>query len=447
MAAADTIVACATPWGRGAVAMVRLSGPDALAIARAACPGGPDWAPRRLSLRRITDGEALIDEALVAWLPGPRTFTGEDVVELSGHGNPVLVEAVLDRLVALGARPARPGEFTRRALEHGRMDLLEAESLGALVGARSSEGVSQARAGSGPLQAALADIRERLLDLAAELEARLDHPGEDLSLEDDEAVCARLEALSEEAAVLADSWRAGRVRIGGARVALVGPVNAGKSTLFNALLGRTRALVSPEPGTTRDVVEGTVVWDGVEITFLDTAGLREDPGAVEAAGMALAEELRAEADLLLVVLPAHLPVGPEGHAALMEARLRNSRVVAAQADRGSRIEIPPPLRPPLEVSARTGQNMEHLRALIRNALGVATPHGARAALTSQRQHDLCRAISDHAREAAWALRGPLGPAVAAEACTTALERLAELTGADVREDVRDRLFARFCIGK
>jgi len=447
MAAADTIVACATPWGRGAVAMVRLSGPDALDIARAACPGGPDWAPRRLSLRRIRGDAALIDEALVAWLPGPRTFTGEDTVELTGHGNPVLVEAVLDRLVALGARPARPGEFTRRALEHGRMDLVQAESLGALVAARAPAGVAQARAGGAPLRAVLNDARERLLDLTAELEARLDHPGEDLSLEDDAAVAARLCALADEADALVAGWRAGRVRLEGARVALVGPVNAGKSTLFNALLGRTRALVSPEPGTTRDVVEASLLWDGVEVTLLDTAGLRDAPGTIEAAGMELARELRQGVDLHLVVLPAHRPLDADAHAALAEAGGRTHLIVLAQADRGEACLLPSGSPTAVRVSAHAGLGLGALRSEIRRALGVGLPSGARAALSSQRQHDLCRALGAHAREAAAALLGPLGPAVAAESCTAALERLAELTGADVREDVRDRLFARFCIGK
>ncbi len=447
MAAADTIVACATAWGRSGVAMVRLSGPAALDIARAACPGGPDWVPRRLSLRRVRSETALVDEALVAWLPGPHSFTGEDVIEISGHGNPVLVEAVLDRLVALGARPARHGEFTRRAVEHGRMDLVGAESLRALVAARAPAGVALARAGGAPLQARLNDIRDRLLDLAAELEARLDHPGEDLSMEDDAGVAAHLRALAQETEALAGSWRAGRIQLDGARVALMGPVNAGKSTLFNALLGRTRALVSPEAGTTRDVVEGSVQWDGVALTLLDTAGLRDAPGEIEAAGMALARQLRAEVDLHLVILPAHLPLGPNGRAALVEAADLPHRIVLTQADRGQVCVLPADVGPVTVVSAHSGAGLAELRAELQDALGASTPWGARAALTSQRQHDLCRALAEHAREAAAALLGPLGPAVAAERCTAALERLAELTGADVREDVRDRLFARFCIGK
>lgn len=453
MAAPDTIVACATPWGRGGVAMVRLSGPDALEIARAACPGGPAWRPRRLSLRRLRGAGApaaegpVIDEGLVAWLPGPHTFTGEDTVELSGHGNPVLVEAVVDRLVSLGARPARPGEFTRRALEHGRIDLVGAEALAALVAARAPAGVAQARSGAGPLRSALAAAREQLLDLAAELEARLDHPGEDLSLEDDAGVAARLQALAAEADALAGSWRAGRIRLEGARVALVGPVNAGKSTLFNALLGRTRALVSPEAGTTRDVVEAGLLLEGVEVTLMDTAGLRAAPGAIEAAGVALARELRAGVDLHVVVLPGHRPLDADGRAALAEVEGEPHCVVLAQGDRGRACRLPPGPAPALSVSAHSGAGLDALRAEIRRALGLREGRAGAAALTSQRQHDLCRALSGHAREAAGALLGVAGPAVAAECCTAALERLAELTGADVREDVRDRLFARFCIGK
>ena len=183
------------------------------------------------------------------------------------------------------------------------------------------------------------------------------------------------------------------------------------------------------------------------MTLLDTAGLRDTPGVVEAAGMALAREMRAEADLEVVVLPAHQSLDAGGRSALAEVEGRPHCVVLAQCDRGLRIELPAGCMAPVEVAAPDGHGLEAVREAIRQGLGLSTPRAARAALTSQRQHDLCRALSEHAREAAAALVGPMGPAVAAEACTAALERLAELSGADVREDVRDRLFARFCIGK
>jgi tRNA modification GTPase len=439
MIGTDTIVACATPWGRGATSLIRLSGVSALAIARELCPGGPKWRPRRASLRRVLDEGEVIDEVLALWMPAPTTYTGEDTVELSGHGNPVLVEALIDRCLRAGARMARPGEFTRRAVEHGRMDLLRAEAVAELIRATSPAGVSLARHGlDGGLQEAVGGLRERLMDLAAELEARLDHPGDDLAFHEDAEVVGLLEAVAADASGLADGWRAGRIRLEGARVALVGPVNAGKSSLFNALVGVTRALVSPEPGTTRDVVEKSVLIDGLDVTFYDTAGERGDAVGLEAAGQALGRELTEAVDLRVVVMPLHRPwEGPPALAAQL--------VVGTHEDR---LDGPPAWsleRTIYRVDGRTGAGIAGLRVAIRDHLAAAPTDAA--ALTTQRQHDLLRAIAGHARASAAALSGPLGPAVAAEECTRALMVQGELTGEDVREGVLDRLFARFCVGK
>lgn len=439
MVGSDTIVACATPWGRGATSLIRLSGVAALAIAREVCPGGPPWRARRASLRRVVDDGKVIDEVLALWMPAPGTYTGEETVELSGHGNPVLVEELLDRCLRAGARMARPGEFTRRAVEHGRMDLLRAEAVAELIRATSPSGVSLARHGlDGGLQEAVGALRERLLDLAAELEARLDHPGDDLGFHEDTEVVRLLEGVAADAAGLAEGWRAGRIRLQGARVALVGPVNAGKSSLFNALVGVTRALVSPEPGTTRDVVETSVLIDGLDVTFYDTAGERGSAVGLEAAGQALGRALTAAVDLRVLVMPLHQPwqgAPPSGsqlvvgtHPDLLDGR------PAWSLD-----------QPVHRVNGQTGAGVAAVSASIRDHLSVA-PSGS-AALTTQRQHDLLRAIAGHARASAAALSGPLGPAVAAEECTRALMVQGELTGEDVREGVLDRLFARFCVGK
>ncbi len=445
-AGGDTIVALATPWGHAALALLRLSGPDAGALGRRLCcsPDGPRWVPRRASLRRALDAEGgLIDELLVTWMPGPATATGEDVLELGCHGNPLVVEQLLDRCVALGARPARPGEFTRRAVLHGRMDLMGAEALHALITARSAAGLDAARQGlDGALAAVLAGLRDRMLSLAAELEVRLDHPGEDLGAATDDEVIAGLGALSAELGALSESWRAGRRRLEGARVALVGPVNAGKSSLFNRLVGMDRALVSAEPGTTRDVVERAVVVDGLEILFLDTAGDREAHG-VEAAGQALARSLTADVDLRLHVVSALAPPTPAALAALPPG----GWLVATHTDRGP---VPAHLgatgRRVFGVSNPSGDGIDALRQALRAQLG-ADPSGAAAVVLSQRQHALLRDMAARCAEAADCLGGMMGPVVAAEALTRGLQRLAELTGDDVREDVLDRLFSRFCIGK
>ena len=441
-----TIVALATPMGRSGVAMLRLSGPEAKTIASMVCPGGPSWRPRRASLRTAVGPDGPIDALLVVWMPGPRSFTGEDVVELSCHGNPVIVELLLSALIASGARMARPGEFTRQALLSGRTTLLGAEALRSLIAATSPVGVALAHAGMGGATDALsASLSEALLDLAAELEARLDHPGDELGYEDDLAVIDGLHAVAGRAAAAASSWRAGRVRIQGATVALIGSVNAGKSSLFNQLVGTTRALVSPTPGTTRDVVERSVLLEGLEVRYLDTAGERsstDDP--IEAAGIALGRTMTAEADLLLLITPLSAPPDPTWSVLLERtAALPRLRI-------GTHTDLPAhPDAPPVDlcVSSTTGDGVRLLKAAIRAQLSEDASGGEQLVVLSQRQHDLFRTVSEHAEQAAGALSSLLGPAIAAEEVTAALERLAELSGEDVREAVLDRLFSKFCIGK
>lgn len=438
----DIIVALATPWGHAALALLRLSGPQVGELGRRLCPEGPQWRPRRASHRMaIGEDGAVIDDLVATWMPGPHTATGEDVLELSCHGNPIVVERLLDRCVALGARPARPGEFSRRALTHGRLDLMGAEALHGLISARSTAGVVAARrAMDGGLQNTLSGLRERMLDLTAELEVRLDHPGEDLGEASDEDVHGGLVQVADELGQLAQTWRAGKVRLEGAKVALVGAVNAGKSSLFNGLVGSARALVSSEPGTTRDVVEKAVLMDGLEVLFLDTAGERSASG-LEAAGQQLGRTLTQDVDLRLHVFSALAPPAAE-----VVADMAPGWLVATHVDQAP---VPTELhgRPVRHgISNVTGEGVEALRKDVRAALGRG-PIGGAAMVVSQRQHELLVTMSGQCAEAADALVGFAGPAVAAECMTLALERLGELTGADVREDILDRLFARFCIGK
>jgi len=441
----DTIAACATPLARAAIAVLRLSGPDARRITESLCPDGPAWQPRRASLRRARVEERVIDDLLVTWMPGPRSYTGEDVVELSAHGNPVIVEQLLDAVVALGARLARPGEFTRRALINGRMDLLQAESLAGLIEAKSMDGVHIARAGmSGTLSQEVQSIRESALDLAAEMEARLDHPGEDLGEVADERLAADLRSLAERALRHADTWRAGKLALQGARVSLEGRVNAGKSSLFNHLVGSARALVSPQAGTTRDVVEAGSVLNGIELTWMDTAGLRENPEPVEAAGLALAESLTRDVDLHLVLIPLHLPMDP------FDREILNRTADASRLLVGTHSDLPLHSDAPVvdhKVDNLTGAGVEDLKSAIRVVLSEESAIGSAAVLTSQRQHSLLRKVAKHLKDSATALLGPWGPAVAAEEIVRGIESLGELGGTDAREAVLDRLFARFCIGK
>ncbi len=423
----DTIAACATAWGHAAIAVVRVSGPDACAVA--ARVAGTLPPPRHAGVRRFADAAGPFDEGVVTVFPGPRSYTGEDVVELAGHGNPLLVERLL---AVLGVRLARPGEFTRRAFLAGRMDLTRAEAVLATIEARSSTGLELARAGlDGRLVAAIEALRASLVDVCAELEAVLDYPGEDLLVGSDAALAARLSELAEEAARLGATWRAGRIAVEGARVVLAGPVNAGKSSLFNALLGRPRAIVSPQAGTTRDAVEAPLQLHEARLTLVDTAGDREAADPIEAEGVELARAEAAGADLVLRCIP------PGG--AVPAARAGELRV-ATMCDVGA---APPGV---LAVSSRSGEGMDALRAAMLGALRGEAPGSAAVVLTSARQAELLGRVAAELREASSTLPYA-GAAVAVELGYSALEALAELSGSSVREAVLDRLFARFCIGK
>lgn len=439
-AGAAAIAACATPPGRGALAIVRLSGPDLAPIrdrVLAVHHAGP-WEPGRTRRVDLFDADGVFDDGIAVFAPGPRTFTGEDTLEITLHGNPLLVERVLAACVAAGARLARPGELTRRAAVAGKLDLLAAEGIDQLIRAATPAGLQIARDGvSGGLSAVIGGFRSTLIGAIAELEARLDYPADELAFTDDDALLAGLEALAAECGALADTHRAGRMLVEGARIALVGPVNAGKSSLFNALLGTERALVHERAGTTRDVVEARTRLGALEVTLLDTAGERETDDPVEAAGLALARRLVDGADLLLVVL-RDAGTHPTEQAILARTAHRTRLVVS------NRIDAAPPATGTLGVSARTGEGLEALRAALEHALLAGLPEGR--AIASLRQADQLRALARSAREAAEALPFA-GVAVAAEILTEAVAGLDALTGADTREEVLDAVFSRFCIGK
>ena len=442
----DTIVALSTPWGRSGVGMVRLSGPGALSIAKTVCPGNGEWTDRRVALRRAVDASGqIIDEVVTCWMKGPKSYTGEDVVEISGHGNPVILAALIDALVNAGARPARPGEFTRQSLLNGRTDLLQAEAVSALINARSLAGARDAiEALDGTLESTSAGMRERLLDIAAELEARLDHPDDDLSMKSDEAVAEALRTLAKNASNMADTWETSKIRQEGASVALIGPVNAGKSSLFNNLVGTARALVSDRPGTTRDVVERGVLIEGLDITFLDTAGEGGTNDPIEAAGVALGRSLSSTADLILVVIPLDREPTTVSSDLLERTRELPRLVVGTFSDRPQHPETPN-CDHRISNIERTG--LDALRQNIRQRVAQVPSRSQHTVVLSQRQHDLYRSIAVHCEDAASALMGALGPAVSVTEVVHAIERLGELMGIDAREAVLDRLFSRFCIGK
>ncbi|KFE68557.1 tRNA uridine-5-carboxymethylaminomethyl(34) synthesis GTPase MnmE [Hyalangium minutum] len=442
----STIAALATAPAAGAVGIVRLSGPVALEVGRKLAPGVPaEPTPRHAYLTAFVDAEGrTLDEGLFLYFRAPSSFTGEDVVELQAHGGPRLLQLLLARVLEDGrVRPARPGEFTRRAFLHGRLDLARAEAVADLVAADSEAAVRAAAAGlSGALSERIQALEDPLRALHADLEGVLNFPDEAEGADEDAS--ARVAALRAEAQRLLSEAGRGRLVRRGARVVLYGPVNAGKSTLFNRLVGEARALVDDEPGTTRDVLEARVEWEGLALALLDTAGLREAPGRVEALGIARTRESLSGADLAVLVLPPGVS-STEAEAWTREAGATPVLHVAGKCDVEARAVPVSTGEALLRVSGLTGQGVEGLRTTVLSRLwGGGTPSAV--ALVSERHADALRRACEALARAEEASGVSTLEVVSGEV-GLALEALGEVSGTHVSEALLDAIFQRFCIGK
>jgi tRNA modification GTPase len=454
----DTIAAIATGPAPAALGIVRVSGPRAAEVLEAVVPGARAVSrPRRLCQGRAIDPRtrAPIDDVLCAFARGPRTVTGEDVAEIQGHGGPVVMRALLEAALAAGARAAAPGEFTSRAFLSGRIDLTQAEAVMGLVGARS------ARAARAALRQLDGGIRERLdgeyaglTRAAAELEAGLDFPDEDLPLARASEIAWELRRAAASLDALAATFAHGARLARGAFVAIVGPPNAGKSSLLNRLAGAERALVDAEPGTTRDVVEVDVELNGVPVRLCDTAGLREPVGRVEALGIEKGAERARGADAVLAVLDgADGAIEPSAiDRAIVRLELGPAAVVVAlnKSDlpgwRGDR--VPPGLAGArcVAVSAATGAGCEDLAKAIGEAL-AEDEDPCEIVLTTVRQHRAVAEARDGAEKAAALLEQGAFPELAAAEVRFAREALAALFGTAADEDLLAAVFSSFCLGK
>jgi tRNA modification GTPase len=434
----DTIAAIATAAGVGGVGIVRLSGPRAIAIAAEALGLPEGRLDRRVRVGWVRDRPGRrLDQVLAFAMRAPASFTGEDVAELHGHGGAHNLEQLLAAVVERGARIAEPGEFTRRAVASGKLDLLRAEALLEVIhaGSERSWRLAQANLG-GRLGDEVATIERRALAVLAEVEGAIDFPEEDLQLDADEDVDRELGELAVACGRLADGFRHGRAVSQGIAVALVGAVNVGKSSLLNALVGRERALVGASPGTTRDWLEVGGVWSGVAVTLIDTAGLRATDDPVEQRGIALGEARVASADVVVVV--------NDGVAAWDDGARFAGRavVVRSKADLGGEPGAG------LPTSAATGQGLDELRRRVLAVAGVADQEGSEQAfVTTARQQALAASARDGLAAAAAARRAGRPPEVVAVELREAARALAQLRGVEVGDRVLDEVFARFCIGK
>jgi len=426
------IFALASGAGRSALAVMRLSGVGTGEVLRHLAGGLPP--PRRASLRMLRLAGLQLDRALVLWFPGAANYTGEESAELQLHGGPAVIAAVADALVALGARPAEPGEFTRRAFLNGKLDLTEAEGIADLIAAETEAQRRQAlRQAEGALARRHGQWAARLTRLLARQEAFIEFEEEDLPADLDAQVAMDAAALrAEMAGLLADGAKGEKLREG-LSVAILGAPNAGKSSLLNALVGREAAIVSARAGTTRDVVEVRLILAGVPVTLADTAGLRDAVDDIEAEGVRRALARAEAADLRLLVFAADA----ELDAATLALRGPDSLMVLSKADLGGTLEGA------LEISAQSGAGMDRLRARLEAEAAARAGLSDAAGLTRPRH----RAALGEAVE--WLDRLPEAtmPELRAEALRGAIRALSRLTGRVDVEQVLDLVFGEFCIGK
>jgi tRNA modification GTPase len=454
----DTIAAVATPPGEGGVAIVRVSGPEAEPIARQifARAGGKNsqWRSHVLHYGTIRDPRTgdLVDQALLALMRKPRSYTGEDVVEVHCHGGPLVVRRILQLILSLGARTAEAGEFTKRAFLNGRLDLAEAEAVLDITQARTETGMKLAvEQMHGGLSKWVGELREELLDIMAQVEASIDFPEEDIELLHQEELVGKIDGLREKISAIVQSYEWGRLFRDGAKVCIAGRPNVGKSSLLNALLEEERVIVTAVPGTTRDVIEESINLGGLPVLLWDTAGIRETENPVEKLGIEFSRRHIEAADAVLVVLDGSLPHTTEDEAIFRVAREKKGFIVINKNDLTKRLDDSwlakfATNKRVISVSAQQGTGLEELKQALRDLLLASSSESAVVLTNVRHKASLERAV-DGLRGATKTASAGIAPEFLAAELMEAKRGLEEVVGIIDNDDILEQVFNKFCIGK
>jgi tRNA modification GTPase len=451
VASADTIAALASAPGRGALAIIRISGPDVARVAAALF--GPLPPPRRAELKRFLDADGtVLDEGLVLYFPEPHSFTGEAVLELHGHGGPVVLDMLMQRLLALGCRAARPGEFSERAFLNGKIDMTRAEAVADLIDAGSAAAARAAvRSLRGEFAASIAGLQRQLTELRTLVEAAIDFPDEEIDFASNATLRAKLAQIYAAFASIGAAARQGSLLREGLQVVIAGRPNAGKSSLLNRLAGDEVAIVSELPGTTRDVLRQGIEIDGLPLHLIDTAGLRSAGDAVEAEGVRRAHGEIGKADVLLYIIDAARATPDERRLPaelLKTASTLPTVLIFNKIDlSGAAAHIDTCVTPAeIHLSAKTGAGLDLLRAELKRQAGYQPME--QGALGARRRHlDALARARGHVLEATEVFQRGAGFELFAEDLRLAQRALGEITGEFTSDDLLAEIFSSFCIGK
>jgi len=454
----ETIVALATPLGRSGIGVIRLSGPDALSIAQK-LTDATELKPRYAHLAELRDLQTsdAIDEAIITYFKAPHSFTGEDVIEISCHGSPVLLRQVIDICLRLDARLAEPGEFSLRALANGRMNLAQAEAIRDLIDAQTTASARQAvRQLRGEFSNRLQPMKDDLLNVIVVLESALEFVEDDLPETQTENIKKRLEEIAAEIGRIASTFQAGKLIREGLTVAIVGRPNVGKSSLFNAMLGSERAIVTEIAGTTRDQLHEKFTIDNIPISLIDTAGLRETSDTVESIGVERARRAMADADFVIAMLDASEAFTQEDEEILESVHALNHLIAINKIDKTNDVDdLVAQLQFKIQnskskiaaVSAKTGEGLDTLKRSIVEPFEPQEFSDAGFLVTDARHHDLLVRAQNEIENSLSQLEQKMSEEIVLIGLHNALRYLGQITGETTTEDMLTRIFSTFCIGK